>query len=143
MKTFTLSIAVASLALAAVAAPALAKPGGGDRSAMMAERMAEMDTNKDGKISKAEAEAVRLKSFNAMDADRNGVVSTAEMKAARQAIMAQQNRKMRGMDRLDANDDGQITKAEALAAPYGMFDRLDVNKDGVVDQSEMPKGGRT
>lgn len=143
MKTFTLSIAVASLALAAGAGLASAKPGGGDRGAMMAERMAEMDTNKDGKISKAEAEAVRLKSFAALDADGNGVATAAEMKAAREAIMARQNRKMRTMDRLDVNDDGQITKAEALAAPYGMFDRLDVNKDGVVDQSEMPKGGRT
>ena len=39
----------------------------------------------------------------------------------------------------DANHDGQITRAEWMAAATARFDRLDANKDGKLVPDELPK----
>ena len=36
----------------------------------------------------------------------------------------------------DANRDGVLTKAEAVAAAGAMFDRVDTNRDGRIDAAE-------
>jgi Ca2+-binding EF-hand superfamily protein len=140
------------LALAALAAAgaAGAKPPEGGRGGMMAARLAEMDSNKDGRITKAEAEAARMRMFDKLDADKNGIVTAAEIKTAHESMAARRpdddkggkggEHGMRGIERQDVNGDGQVTREEAKAAPYPMFDRLDANKDGVIDAAEMPKG---
>lgn len=46
------------------------------------------DTNKDGKITKAEFQAHALAKFDAMDTDKNGTVTAAERKAARDVMRA-------------------------------------------------------
>lgn len=143
MKTLMLSLALAGAVVAAGTGVAAAKPGQGERGAMMAARLAEMDADKNGKITKAEAESVRVRMFTRLDADKNGVVTRAEMDAARAAMKGDHDGGMRGMERLDGDKDGQITKAEALAAPYPMFQRLDANGDGVIDKAELPKRGGT
>jgi hypothetical protein len=61
-------------------------PGGfGGRMIVMA------DTNKDGQITQAEAEALALQHFDQMDANRDGQVTPEERRAGRQ-IMIQQRR---------------------------------------------------
>lgn len=44
-----------------------------------------------------------------------------------------------GMERADANNDGNITREEFLARPIEQFERLDANKDGVIDAGERPQ----
>jgi hypothetical protein len=48
---------------------------------------------------------------------------------------------MRGLDRLDANGDSQITRAEAQTGAYPMFEKFDANKNGLLEKSELPKWG--
>ncbi|WP_199743096.1 hypothetical protein [Sphingomonas ginsenosidivorax] len=41
------------------------------------------------------------------------------------------------MMRADANGDGIVTRAEALAEAGVRFDRMDANRDGKIDQAEL------
>ena len=41
------------------------------------------------------------------------------------------------MMRADANGDGTVTRAEALAEAGMRFDRMDANRDGKIDQAEL------
>ena len=41
------------------------------------------------------------------------------------------------MMRADANGDGIVTRAEALAEAGARFDRIDTNHDGKIDQAEL------
>lgn len=43
-------------------------------------------------------------------------------------------------ERIDANKDGQVTRAEAQTAAQTLFERLDTNKDGVVTSKEGEDG---
>lgn len=47
---------------------------------------------------------------------------------------------MRMMDRVDTDENGQISKAEADAALDKLFTRLDTNKDGFISADDFPKG---
>jgi hypothetical protein len=107
MKT-SLALIVAAIGLSSAAAVAVAAPQGRGM-----ERLKAADTNGDGLISLAEAQAAlpRLaKHFDAIDANHDGQVSADELKAAR----AQRREKMRTamFDRLDANHDGVISRDE-------------------------------
>ena len=44
-----------------------------------------------------------------------------------------------GMDKMDANKDGMVSKAEHAAAADAMFNMADANKDGMVSKDEMAK----
>lgn len=44
---------------------------------------------------------------------------------------------MHGMDAMDANKDGVITRDEFLAHPAKMFDRIDANHDGKLTKDEL------
>lgn len=46
------------------------------------------------------------------------------------------------LGRADANNDGQITRAEWVQAANARFDRLDADKDGKLTAAELPKHGR-
>lgn len=116
---------VAALWLAA--SPAWAQGGG------MAQRLAALDLDGDGAITRAEAERARAIGFDRMDTDGDGYLSEAERNAG-----GQNNQQMRqGMNAADANNDGRVSRAEAMAQPYRGFDRLDSNDDGIVSAEEM------
>ncbi|MFM7028391.1 MAG: EF-hand domain-containing protein [Chakrabartia sp.] len=122
-------------------------------------RFAEMDANKDGVVTREEAEAARLamhkamadKMFDMMDADKDGSISRAEFAAHHQGMGAGHERghgdgatpgapaEARGnrmFERADANKDGKVTLAEARAAALDQFDKMDLNKDGKVTMEE-------
>jgi Ca2+-binding EF-hand superfamily protein len=113
-----------------------------------AARFAEMDLNNDGYIDKTDHEA-RAKQrrdqwFAAADTDRDGKLSRAEVDAAdstrRQA--AHQGMQARAAERfaaMDSNQDGRISRDEAKGHTRlaERFDQLDANKDGFLSQDEM------
>ena len=78
-----------------------------------------MDTNRDGKISKAEWAALIAFQVNSQKA------GSKERKAAERIVSA-----------MDANKDGKISKGEvsALFKPY--FEQIDTNGDGFIDANE-------
>ncbi len=106
----------------------------------------DMDSNKDGSVTKAEAEAWQVKTatqiatarnkaiFTKLDADKNGSISAAEFarlgptvtKANADPLMAS----------LDTNKDGKITKAEHTTAVAARFNAMDTNKDGAISEAE-------
>lgn len=160
MKRLLLS--AAAVAVAASMAPALAQtttpmvaPSGtpkpvettkpiarADVSARIQRQFARLDSNKDGVVTKAEAEAIAA-----------GRAAKVEERAARRA---QRHDPAVIFTRLDSNRDGRITRAEAEAAQTaiaagtgnkpanahavaigGLFDRGDTNRDGVISRGEF------
>ncbi|MDO7835672.1 EF-hand domain-containing protein [Sphingobium sp. HBC34] len=115
-KFFT-TVAVGSLFVGGLAAThlAYAQPGaeGGRRGGLMA--MA--DTNKDGKISKAELTAALDARFARMDADKDGQITQKDRDAMRQ------QRQDARFVALDTDKNGQISKAEFAAAHQARADR--------------------
>ena len=110
-------------------------PGGGARM----ERLKAADTNADGMISRAEAQALpRLaERFDAVDANRDGQVTREELRAARGHAM-----RTGLLQKLDQDGDGKVSKAEALARAEERFNRADANRDGFLSADELPRHGR-
>ena len=86
-----------TLGAALIAVPVLAAPGG-DRNMG--------DANKDGVLTRAEAEAHAKAMFVKLDVNKDGKLDQAD-RAARHA-----EKRAQMFDRLDANKDGSISKAE-------------------------------
>jgi len=103
------------------ATPAFAQGGG--------RGFAAMDTNGDGQVTRAEAEAGRVAQFTRLDADRNGALSEGERNAAGRAAQA--------ISRADTNGDGSVSRAEIMAQPYRLFDRLDTDDNDVLSTAEL------
>lgn len=106
---------------------------------------AEMDADKDGKVTRAEIDAIRVERQKAMDPDGDGFITATEMKAhaADQAKARAEAMVDRMFARLDADKDGKLSAAEALSGPMAggngidrMFDRVDGDGDGVISQAE-------
>jgi hypothetical protein len=130
----TFSMALAVLCCSAVAGLAQAQgPGGGMR--------ANLDANGDGVVSAAEFDQTALARFQRMDENHDGVIDAAEV-AALKARM-EERRGPGGLGRpdmlaeMDADHDGKITQAEALAVSQARFARFDVNHDGKLDEAEQ------
>lgn len=124
--------------------------------ARVKEYFAKVDTNKDGIITKEEAEAfkaarraeMRDRMFTMLDTDRNGEISRQEFDAHHGGGMDQHHRMGRmggGMKMMqgsglfakaDGNNDGKVTLSEATSRALEMFDRADTNKDGTVTPEE-------
>lgn len=118
-------------------------------------QFAKLDNNKDGTISAAERQDVRSdrveKRFKRIDADGNGSVTLSEMKAAHgrrggapgeQRPDGAKHRVHHGHGRgfvragLDANKDGQISKAEFQSKALERFDRADADRNGILTAAE-------
>ena len=73
------------------------------------------DADGDGRISQAEFVGQRITRLSTADANRDGSVTADEMQAQRQAHRAE--RQAAQFDRLDADDNGSISRAEFDARP--------------------------
>jgi Ca2+-binding EF-hand superfamily protein len=94
------------------------------------------DANNDGNITRDEFLARPIEHFDRLDANDDGVISAAE-RPQRPERGDRAGRGARAGHRgLDANNDGQISRAEFAAMGAGMFDRLDANGDGRVTREE-------
>jgi hypothetical protein len=80
---------LAGAAVMALASPALAQDGPAGGHGPMGGPMQNADTDGDGMISKAEFMAVHEKRFDEMDTNKDGKLSKDEMKAHREAMKAQ------------------------------------------------------
>jgi hypothetical protein len=116
MKSTIALIAALGLASAAALAADPGQDAGQDAGHGPMARLKAADTNGDGLISKAEAQASlpRLyKHFDEIDTNHDGQISPEELKAAHQ--------KMRNamFDKMDANHDGVISRDEFMAFHAG------------------------
>jgi hypothetical protein len=148
MKAFLISSAAA---LALFAVPAAAAPGEG-RDGMRA------DSNGDGQVSRAEAQAASDTRFAKMDANGDGKLDATDRAAMAEKRGGEGKRKggKRGdhrerggpggpgggrggpmLDLADTNNDKAISRDEFRTASLTMFTRADANKDGVVTAAEQ------
>jgi Ca2+-binding EF-hand superfamily protein len=108
----------------------------------------QMDTNKDGKISKAEAKDKIALFFEQLDTNKDGYLDREELRKAAARFLANQGGKglpgpgapNRGpeFDDLDKNADGRLTPDELKGTSFAEhFTEIDTNKDGKIDRKEF------
>lgn len=121
--------------------------GGGHRGAFIARGA---DANEDGQITRDEFLARPIEQFNRLDRNSDGVISADEQPQRRErgdGDRPQRDRSQRGeRPNPDSNGDHLISRDEFAAMGGSMFDRLDANDDGQVTQEEAraahPRRGR-
>jgi hypothetical protein len=105
------------------------------------------DANGDGVISAQEYEDAAKTRFQRMDPNQDGVIDADELAAIQKRM--EERRAARpdagqgagggGMwTAMDADHDGKITLAEALAASKARFAELDADKNGSLSEAERP-----
>ena len=143
---------LAVLLLPLVATPVLAKQGSDDGDGHRrhhAGAMERMDTDQDGRISRAEFDTRRqTPTFEALDANRDGYIVRSEARAYYERMRPQREaeRKARFEQRFteaDLNRDGKLGRAEVSENMPRMADRfawLDENRDGFLTRAELANG---
>lgn len=142
-KTTLLAAALAGLMMGGTAM-AQGYPGGGphgDRS-FGEERFAELDTNGDGRVTRAEVEAKIAEDFASADQDGNGTLDQEEAEAFHQARHEERRERMRehrGDRHFErrAGDDDAIDREEFGERGMDLFERVDLDENGEVTQTEM------
>jgi len=121
----------------------------------------EMDTNKDGVISKKEFDAFHNKHFKEMDANHDGKITIEEFLASPPSMKEdhcdephhgfghhQDSDEQHGdnfidkrFNAADTDHDGALSREEAKSTPMILehFDEIDANKDGKVTEDELKK----
>lgn len=119
-------------------------PRGGRRGHGGGHMLTRADANSDGNISRDEFLARPTAMFERLDANDDGVIAASERPQRRERPEGQRRERVNP----DANNDGQLSRAEYAAMGGSMFDRLDANDDGRVTQEEAAaarpqrRGGR-
>ena len=107
------------------------------------------DKNEDGKLEKSELIGWVSNDFSKLDVNADGFLSLEEF--AKSAKFQKRNKRGRSgerpnpdmvMERLDANEDGKISKKEAKGPLKEHFDRIDSNNDGFITKEEIENAPR-
>jgi hypothetical protein len=126
----TSMILTGAMMLASTAANAQPGPGGMQRP--------NPDTNGDGAVSRAEAEAAATQMFGRMDRNNDGRLNADDRGGMGGGMGAGggQGGGGRMMQMLDSNGDGAVTREEFIAAMLQRHARMDSNSDGSVSAAE-------
>src|SRR5664279_4735831 len=139
-RRFTMNKLNTLLLASTLAFPALAlanhDASGGHCGRHGSDMFTEADTNKDGSIDKAEAQAMHDKYFAEMDTNHDGKLSPDEVKAgmhghgAMHDNSAMHDKGSMGFKKADKDNDGTLDREEAKALPHVSknFDAIDVDK---------------
>ena len=146
LHTLALSSVVAMMTLGAghVYAGAATGTNAHPMKKAIVEHIKAADTNNDGLISRAEADASLpkvAKHFDQLDTNKDGQISAAEFKAGHEKVKAMHD-KGRAMHaaKIDGDKDGFVSRAEAEANAPRLakhFDEIDANKDGKLSREEI------
>jgi len=134
--------------------PSPAKPAQGN-DAKQVERVVNkflerMDTNKDGKITRDEAQGPLAKNFERLDSNKDGSLDRSELRRAAEMLLEARSKEngktgpekpakpLVDFDALDSNADGRLSREELQGTPFAdQFDQIDTNKDGKIDRKEF------
>ena len=133
------TVAVLALVGAVFTSAALANEGPGNRGAMMLEMFDVMDADKDGKVTIVEIEAHRLARFAEADTNSDGSLSAEELAAQHLARMTERSAEhaAKMLQWQDANGDGMLSADEMPGGPSPrMLARLDSDNDGAISKAE-------
>ncbi len=113
---------------------------GEGRGAMLGEMFDTMDADKDGKLTYAEMEAHRKAEFAAADTNKDGALSADELSARALARFQEKlaDRTQAMLDTMDNDSSGSLSEDEMGEGP-GMrnFARLDADNDGAITKEEI------
>jgi Ca2+-binding EF-hand superfamily protein len=136
------AVALLALMGAAYGSAALAERGmgmgmGGEgRGAMMLDQFDAIDADKDGKVTQEELAAHRTAEFAAADTNKDGALGAEELQAHMLAqMLARQSARM--IDNLDNDGNGSLSVEEMGEGPMAAnFARIDSDNDGAISKAE-------
>lgn len=139
-----MGVMVGSAALAEQGGMGMGGPGDGEnRAAMLTEMFATIDADKDGKITFAELEANRKAEFTAADSNGDGSLNAEELSARALARFQEKlaDRSQAMLDTMDNDGSGGLS-ADELGQGPGMrnFARIDADNDGAITRAEAEAG---
>jgi hypothetical protein len=104
-----------------------------------ASKLKKLDSDGDGRVSRAEFVAGKQQKIQKLDANNDGVVTAGEApaKAEKKHWWSRSDKSADKVNTADANSDGQVTAAEASAAADIAFDKHDANADGFLTAAEL------
>lgn len=140
------ALLVAPLAFAQSApTPAEGQSGSPQGGRSMNKHFMASDTNKDGAVSREEAQAAFERHFATLDGDKDGKVTPEEIKGAHVSARKMRADRFRAAfdasyKKADLNGDGMLSREEASTGMPRLgraFDRFDGNKDGQLTTAEI------